>query len=94
MYINTFNRGSTFNKTDENKQRLINLEDNFRAAPQTFGRYFLKGTLRTNRPAPANSTDVANSDQLYDRILTNAYEYILIDNAGALEWRRIAISVF
>jgi hypothetical protein len=83
-----------FNLPNEIEQRLVFLENQLRIINKLLQPYFLQGRLRTDRSVPANSTDVFDPDRLYDRVVTPDYEYFLIDNAGALEWRRVAITVF
>lgn len=55
---------------------------------------YVKGRLRTDRIAPTNSADVNEFDILYDIVRDEDFEYILIDDSGALAWRRIIMSVF
>lgn len=52
------------------------------------------GTLRTDRTAPASSTDVQAPDKLYDIVRVYPYEYILINIAGTATWVRITMSTF
>jgi hypothetical protein len=85
---------NVFNNPDQIIQRIVALENQINDLNQTLNNIFVKGCLRTDRTAPTSSADVQTPDRLYDRVLKNDYEYILIDNAGALAWRRIAISVF
>jgi hypothetical protein len=85
---------ATFNLSSQVEQRLVSLENDVRNLNNTLVQYFLKGRLRTDRTAPANSADVQTPDRLYDRVTDTSYEYILINNAGTLEWVRIAISTF
>jgi hypothetical protein len=88
-YIN-----GAFNPPSEIEQRVVFLENQLRIINKLLQPYFLQGRLRTDRSAPANSGDVFDSDKLYDRVVDANYEYFLIDNAGTLEWRRVAITVF
>jgi hypothetical protein len=83
-----------FNTNDQALQRIALLESQFRNLPISNQAYFVQGRLRTDRAAPANSADVAAQDLIYDRVLTDAFEYILINNAGTLEWRRTILSAF
>lgn len=89
---NTYN--STFNNDENTQQRIVALENQMRNLPNTIASGFIKGRLRTDRPAPTSSADVQTPDLLYDRVVKDDYEYILIDNAGVLEWRRLTASVF
>jgi hypothetical protein len=84
----------SFNPTAQFEQRLVFLEDEIRNLNNTLARYFLKGRLRTDRTAPTSSSDVQSPDKLYDRVVDTSGEYLLIDNAGTLQWRKITISVF
>lgn len=85
---------NVFNKKDLNFQRIVNLENQMRNLNFTLASQFLKGRLRIDRSAPATSADVQTPDLLYDVVYTPTYTYILIDNAGALAWRRIAMGAF
>lgn len=85
---------TSYNTSDQFSQRIALLENNMRILNNTLAAYFVLGRLRTDRTAPANSADVQTPDQLYDRVVTDAYEYILINNAGSLEWRRLTASSF
>ncbi len=83
-----------FNPPEQFEQRLVFLENAMRNLTNTLPKYFLKGRLRTDRTTPTSSADVQPPDQIYDRVVDTTGEYLLIDNAGALEWRMITISVF
>lgn len=91
---NTENNKPSFNPVTQYEQRIALLELQVRTLNDTLNRYFVKGRLRTDRTAPANSADVQTPDQLYDRVVTATFEYILINNAGALAWRRITAAAF
>lgn len=82
------------NDKAELEQRIIYLEDQVRNLTQTLNAYFIKGRLRTDRTAPVDSDDIQTPDKLYDRILLDDYEYTVINDAGALKWRRVTNSVF
>lgn len=56
----------------------------------TFNSIFLNG--RKVGKVPSSSLDVASTDKLGDFNVTNAYAYWLINNAGAAEWRRVAVA--
>lgn len=75
-------------------RRLERLENDFRNLNSFLTPYFLIGRLRTDRKIPTSSSDVFPSDLIYDRIVTDGFEYILINNAGVLEWRQIALNSF
>ncbi len=83
-----------FNSPDMISQRIALLENQQRNLNNTLPAFFLKGRLRTDRTAPANSADVETPDQLYDLVYTTTFAYVLIDNSGALAWRRIIMSAF
>ena len=85
----------TFNNPDEAMRRIAFLEDQLLNLTNTLNGLYQLGRTNTQRAVPANSADVvAGFDLLYDRILTATNEYILIDNAGTLEWRLISLSSF
>lgn len=76
-------------------QRITLLEDRVRNQNQVLNGFFVKGRLRTNRPIPVDSNDIIDGfDLLYDRVLTDSYEYIVINDSGALKWRRVGLSTF
>ena len=84
----------SFNPSYQLQQRVVLLENQLRILNNTLQRYFVAGRLRTDRTAPVDSNDVQPPDQLYDRVLTADYEYILINDANDLKWRRIALNTF
>ena len=43
---------------------------------------------------PSSSLDVDPADRVGDVSYDTAYYYILVDNGGSAEWRRIALGVF
>jgi hypothetical protein len=83
-----------FNPQDRTQERIVDLENKLKTLNSTLTAFFLKGRLRTDRTAPTSSADVQTPDLLYDRVIKDDYEYILIDNAGTLEWRRLTASIF
>jgi hypothetical protein len=83
-----------FNTTEQTLQRVALLEEKLKNLPISNQAYFVQGRLRTDRAAPANSADVTAQDLIYDRVLTDAFEYILINNAGTLAWRQVTLSAF
>ncbi len=83
-----------FNTTDQTLQRVALLEQKLQNLPISNQAYFVQGRLRTDRSAPANSADVTTQDLLYDRVLTNAFEYILINDGGTLAWRQSTLNAF
>lgn len=85
---------SSFNPNNQLTQRVVLLEKQMRELNSTLAAYFVKGRLRTDRSAPANSADVQTPDLLYDFVLTPTFVYVLIDNAGTLAWRRITAAAF
>lgn len=44
--------------------------------------------------APASSSDMVGTEKVGDIAVDNGFLYVVVDNAGALEWRRTAISTF
>jgi hypothetical protein len=87
-------QNSAFNLDSEVEERLVFLEDQLRDLTDVLNGFFLKGRLRTDRGVPANSADVNAADQLYDLFYTPTLAYVLINNAGTIEWRSITLSVF
>jgi hypothetical protein len=74
--------------------RINRIQNDLDATLSNLDATYVKGRLRFDRPAPANSADVNDTDLLYDRVLTVTFEYILINNAGTLNWVRSALSTF
>lgn len=86
---------NSFDSSSEALRRVAFVESQIRNLSQTLQGNFVLGRLRTDRTAPANSADVVpQQDLIYDRVLTSTFEYILINNAGTLEWRRITLNAF
>jgi hypothetical protein len=84
----------SFNTLDEAIRRVARVEAQVRNLSRSLSGFYIKGRLRTDRVAPANSADVQGQDAIYDRVLDQNFEYILIDNAGTLEWRQAILSAF
>lgn len=83
---------STPNNSEE---RIRRLEERLQVLEQNLPSSFVKGRLRTDRTtAPASSTDVNYTDQLYDVIVIAGAEYILLNNSGTLNWQKITLSTF
>lgn len=53
---------------------------------------FIQG--RSVGKIPTSSTDVTNGDKVGDFSYDSTYAYLLVDNAGTGEWRRIALGVW
>lgn len=84
-----------FNNPEEAMRRIAFLEDQILNLTNNLNGVYQLGRTNTRRTAPANSADVvAGFDLLFDRVLTPTAEYILIDNGGTLEWRKIVLNVF
>jgi len=84
----------SFNTIEEAIRRIALLEAQMRQLSRSLTSFYIKGRLRNDRVAPVNSADVQAQDAIYDRVLTATFEYILIDNAGTLAWRRIVLNAF
>lgn len=85
---------STFNTVNETIRRIALLETQVRNLTRSLEGFYIKGRLRTDRVAPTSSADVQAKDFIYDRVLSTSFEYILINNAGTLAWRRITLNSF
>lgn len=44
--------------------------------------------------APANSADIKGTEKVGDIAADASYLYVVVDDSGALEWRRVAIGSF
>ncbi len=83
-----------FNTSDQMAQRIVLLENQMRNLSSILAAFFIKGRLRTDRTAPTSSADVETPDLLYDWVIKDDYMYLLIDDAGSLAWRRVAVGAF
>ena len=80
---------------DKNDERIRRLEDRLNFLESNLPSTFLQGRLRTDiTTAPASSTAIDYTNQLYDVVLLADAEYIVINNSGALAWRKITLSTF
>ena len=71
--------------------RLRNTEDVSEVS--NFNNIFIRG--RKVNKVPTSSADVvAGTDCIGDFNATATFLYILIDNSGTIEWRRVALSSF
>lgn len=44
--------------------------------------------------APTSSSDTIGTEKVGDIAADTSYLYVVVDNSGTLEWRRVAISTF
>lgn len=51
---------------------------------------FLLG--RKSSKIPTGSLDIADTDRVGDMNYTPTYLYVVVDNSGSAEWRRVALS--
>jgi hypothetical protein len=86
---------SSLTEKDNTEERIRRLEERLNFLDLNLPSTYLQGRLRTDRTtAPASSTDVNYTDQLYDVILLESDEYVLINNSGTLAWRKITLATF
>lgn len=45
-------------------------------------------------PVPSSSSDLVGTEKVGDIAADASYFYVVVDNAGTLAWRRVAISSF
>ncbi len=77
------------------EERIKRLEEQQAQWGNRFFNTFLTGRLRTDRTTPpASSTDVNDTDRVYDIIRIYPYEYVLINTGTVYEWVRITMSTF
>lgn len=89
------NSQNSFDGGNEALRRVVFVEGQMRNLSRTLQGNFIGGRLRTDRVVPTSSADVIpQQDLIYDRVLSASFEYILINNAGTLEWRRITLNAF
>lgn len=80
-------------RSDE-QDRIRRLEENVRILQTKLSNSYVLGRLRFDRTAPLSSTDVQTPDKLYDIVRDEDFEYVLINVAGDLRWRRISYVAF
>jgi len=76
------------------EERIRRVEEQVQILNNRLPSTFVQGRLRWDRTSPASSSDVQSSDKLWDRCIDTSYEYVLVNNAGTLEWLRIIMSSF
>lgn len=81
-------------QTDYILTRIARIQDTLNNTLNNLDSTYVKGRIRLDRTPPINTLDVNKTDLLYDRVLTTTYEYILVDNAGVLNWVRSALNTF
>lgn len=85
---------ASFSNIAEAIRRIALIESQLRILSQTLQAFYIQGRLRTDRVVPTSSADVQAQDAIYDRVLSPTFEYILVNNAGTLAWRRITLNAF
>jgi hypothetical protein len=75
-------------------ERVGRVEEAIRVIENRLANSYLQGRIRFDRTAPIDSADVQSPDRLYDIVRIYPYEYVLINNAGTLNWVRITMSTF
>lgn len=45
-------------------------------------------------PAPSSSSDLTGTEKVGDIAVDASYLYIVVDNSGTLEWKRVGVSSF
>ena len=45
-------------------------------------------------PVPASMTDLRGTEKAGDIAVASGFLYVVVDNSGTLEWRRVALSTF
>ena len=76
------------------EERLKRVEEQVRALEVLAANSAILGRLRTDRTAPTSSTDVQPPDLEYDMVRDDSYQYVLVNNAGTLNWLRWSYSTF
>lgn len=92
--MSRFTQGASSVAPSVIEERLKRVEQQLEFINNTLSSVFVRGRLRTDRTAPADSADVMPLDAQYDIVRTANYEYILVDNSGTLEWRRVTYNSF
>ncbi len=82
----------TFADVQRQLREITNVRKDDIAQFRNLPEIFVSG--RTVGKIPASSTDVAASDRLGDRSNDDSFFYLLVDNAGTAEWRRVALGSF
>lgn len=76
------------------EERLRRAEENIELIGNRLANSYTQGRIRFDRTAPISSADVQTPDRLYDIVRDTSFEYVLINDAGSLAWRRIIYSAF
>lgn len=76
------------------EERLKRVEEQVRALEVLAANSAILGRLRTDRTSPTSSTDVQPPDLEYDMVRDDSYQYVLVNNAGTLNWLRWSYSTF
>lgn len=76
------------------QDRIRRLEETVKLLEWKQANSFVLGRMRFDRSVPTNSADVLPPDKLYDIVRDTSFEYVLINDAGSLAWRRISYSAF
>jgi len=76
------------------QDRIRRLEETVRLLELKLANSYVLGRLRFDRTAPVDSLDVQTPDKLYDIVRDENFEYVLINVAGNLRWRRISYVAF
>jgi hypothetical protein len=53
-----------------------------------------QATKPTIYPTPTSSSDLIGTEKAGDIATATGFLYVVVDNSGVLEWRRVAISTF
>lgn len=91
--MSRFSDESITSRSNE-QDRIRRLEENVRILQNKLANSYVLGRLRFDRTPPLSSTDVQTPDKLYDIVRDEDFEYVLINVAGNLRWRRIGYVAF
>lgn len=83
-------RDKSLNGANEMLQYISRERDNDIRDWNNLTNIYMRG--RKVGKVPSSSIDVDDSDRLGDFNYTASFYYILVDNSGAAEWRRMALA--
>lgn len=93
--MSRFNHLGSLATDDGTIERVKRLEVRLEDLASRLERNYLRGRLRTDiTSAPSSSTDINTTDQIWDIVILDDAQYIVVNNAGSLEWRKITLGVF
>ena len=90
-----FTNHESLSANDSTEERLRRLEERLNLLEIKLPQTFLQGRLRTDyTSAPTSSSDINKTDKLNDVVILTNSQYIIVNDNGSLEWRKITLESF